>query len=124
MADILKWKYCVVGNIVKTHIDDNGILRYGTSAYTGGTKVYLCGKYWNDSFDTITVIGLNRNGRKYRVSDVKIELIENVRLQKTFKKAVLDIMDNFEFFDCWWHRSKEDKEDAMRFIQEWNAKQN
>ena len=38
------WKYAVAGNIKKSHIDENGILRYGTSAFKGNTKVYLCGR--------------------------------------------------------------------------------
>ena len=60
MEDNREWRYCVVGNIVETRIDENGFLRYGTSAFTGGTKVYLCGKYWDEAYKTITVIGLNR----------------------------------------------------------------
>ena len=35
------WRFGVVGNIVSERIDDEGILRYGTEAFTGGTKVYF-----------------------------------------------------------------------------------
>ena len=39
---VQEWRYGVVGNITKTHFDDQGILRYGSSAFCGGAKVYLC----------------------------------------------------------------------------------
>ncbi|MBP3447773.1 MAG: hypothetical protein J6K51_01990 [Clostridia bacterium] len=61
-----RWKYCVVANIVKTRIDENGILRYGTPAFTGGSKVYLCGKIWNRNRNGISALGLNR-GKRYFV---------------------------------------------------------
>ena len=32
------WRYAVTGNIKKTRIDENGILRYGTAAFKGNTK--------------------------------------------------------------------------------------
>ena len=114
-----KWKYCAVGNIKKSHIDDNGIIRYGTPAFTGGTKVYLCGKVWDRSHDQITVIGLSRR-RKYQVIDTKIELIENVRCGKVYRKRVLDIMSDYEFWHCWWGNEKEDKEGTAEFAEWWN----
>ena len=35
------WRYCVVGNITKSHIDSKGIFRYGPAAYVGGTKLHV-----------------------------------------------------------------------------------
>ena len=93
MSEENVWKYCVVGNIVKISCDDTNNLRYGTSSFSGGIKVYLCGKYWNNSQKTIEVIGLSR-GKQYQVVDVPVDLIENIRCQKVFKPAVLSIMDN------------------------------
>ena len=43
------WRYAVAGNIKKTHIDENGVLRYGTSAFKGNTKVYISGQLWDES---------------------------------------------------------------------------
>ena len=83
-----EWKYCVVGNIVHERIDKDVILRYGTAQFTGGTKVYLCGKYWNDKCDEIRVIGLNRRN-KYEASDVPVSAIENVRCARVYKPKVL-----------------------------------
>ena len=115
----IKWKYCVVGNIKKSHIDENGIVRYGTSAFTGGTKVYLCGKVWNRNHDEISVIGITR-GRKRQVVDTKIELIENVRYGKVYSPTVLDIMCDYEFWHCWWGNEKEDREGVKEFAEWWN----
>ena len=113
------WKCCVVGNIVKTRIDENGILRYGTSAFTGGTKVYLCGKYWDERAKTITVIGLNRF-KKFSVSDIPPNAIENVRCQRVYKPKVIEIMDDFEFWDYWWGNTKKEKKSAELFVEKWN----
>lgn len=78
-----EWKYCVAGNIVKTHIDDNGILRCGSSVFAGGTKVYLCkGTPWDDMSSGIMIIGLNRL-KKYQATGVPVKLIENVRFQNS-----------------------------------------
>lgn len=120
MTEMNDWKYSVIGNITKQHTDDNGIMRYGTAAFKGGAKVYLCGKYWNDTSETISVIGLTR-GHKYQVIDTLPELIENVRCKKAFTPAVLRIMDNWEFSDWWWGNTAEDKESAEAFAMNWNS---
>ena len=120
MAENIKWKWCAVGNIVRTRIDENGVLRHGTAAFSGGTKVYLCGKYWGASQSEITVIGLSR-ARHFRVCDVPVELIENVRLSQVFKPKVLEIMDNFEFWDTWWQNTEEDRAEAASFVSRWNS---
>ena len=119
MSEETNWKYCVVGNIVKSHIDENGIIRYGTSAFSGGTKVFLCGKYWEFDEDSIEVIGLSR-GKHYQVVEVNINLIERVRFSRTYKPVVLKIMENWECWDLWWHDSKEDRKQALDFVEKWN----
>ena len=78
------WRYAVAGNIKKTRIDENGIMRYGTAAFKGNTKVYLCGRLWDERLPDenktgISVLGLSRGGRYY-VGFVPIELIENLRI--------------------------------------------
>ncbi|MBR4727495.1 MAG: hypothetical protein IK080_06350 [Clostridia bacterium] len=116
------WQYCVVGNVVKTHLDENGILRYGTVAYSGGTKVYLCGKYWEFDMDEIDVIGLSRRGRQHCVNSTPVGLIKNVRLSRTYKPAILSIMNDPEFRDCWWSNTPEDRADAEAFVAEWKVR--
>ena len=118
MREQKAWKYCVVGNIVRSHVDENGVLRYGTAAFAGGKKVDLCGKFWDGTWDSISVIGLNRNGR-YQVVDTPRCLIENVRCQRTYKPAISEIMNNWEFSDYWWGNSKEDKKATEDFVARW-----
>ncbi len=118
-----KWRYAVVGNIKKTRIDGNGVLRYGTSTFKGNTKVYLSGRLWDerlpgDNKKEIAVLGLCR-GRKYYVDSVSVDLIENVRLTRVYKPKVLEIMSNFEFADCWWGNTQAERNDASAFVKRW-----
>jgi hypothetical protein len=119
--DMQNWRYCVVGNIKKSRVDENGMLRYGTAAFTGGTKVYLCGRLWNRSMDQIDALGLNRF-KVQQVVETDISHIENVRFQKVFKPSILKTMGYFEFEDCWWGNTKEDKADAEEFVAWWNSR--
>lgn len=116
-----EWRYGVVGNITKTHYDAQGILRYSTSAFCGGTKVYLYGKYWTRERGTIGVIGLSRS-KRFIFTDVAPELIENVRCTKVYKPSVLELMGNCEYSDYWWDNSVAAMKETKRFVEEWNKK--
>ena len=114
------WVYAVTGNIKKTRIDENGILRYGTAAFKGKTKVYLCGRQWDERLPyegktEISVLGLSRSGKWY-VGYIPINLIENLRIKKVHTPRVLDIMSNFEFCEGWWGNTQEEKDDAVAFL--------
>ena len=114
------WTYCVVGNIKKTHYDTDGTLRYGTAAFTGGTKVYISGRIWDRSRDHINALGLTR-GKRWEVIWTDVSQIENLRCQKVFQPTVLGFMDHFEYRDGWWGKSKQEKADAEAFVQWWNS---
>ena len=118
MSEQQKWKYCVAGNILKTRVDENFNYRNGTAAFRGGAKVYLNGRFHTFDQDTIDVIGLTR-GHRFQVIRISPLVIENVRLQRVYKPKVLEIMNNWEFYDCWWHDTDEDRADAERFVAEW-----
>ena len=120
------WRYAVAGNIKKSRIDENGVLRYGTSAFKGNTKVYISGRLWDerlpeDNKNEIAVLGLSR-GRRYYVDSIPVDLIENVRLTRVYKPKVLEIMSDWEFSDCWWGNSQEECNDALDFVKRWNEK--
>ena len=115
------WRFCVVGNIVKTHLDEEGITRYGTKAYTGGTKVYIDARGWfrrDYGKDWVCVIGRNRFGR-YALESVPLDLIENIRTSRVFKPTVLKIFDHVECMDGWhwWGRTSEDRREAKEFVK-------
>ena len=113
------WTYCAVGNIKKTHFDEDGTLRYGTAAFTGGSKVYLSGRCWDRSQSHIFALGKNRRN-EWQVVWTDVQQIENVRFQKVFKSNVLKIMDYFEFRAGWWGKSKQEKADVEAFVKWWN----
>ena len=120
------WRYAVAGNIKKTRIDENGVLRYGTAAFKGNTKVYLCGRLWDERLPdenktAISVLGLSR-GRRYYVDYVPIELIENLRITRVYTPKVLDIMSDFEFCEGWWGNTQEEREDASAFLRRFKEK--
>ena len=113
------WKYCVVGNIARTPFEKDGVMRSGTPAFRGGTKIYLCGKYWRHTEETIQALGLSR-GRRFYVESVPVGLIENVRSSKAFKPTVLEIMNDWENGDLWWSNTHEDKLETEAFAARWN----
>lgn len=119
MEEKQNWTYCVVGNIKKTHYDKGGTLRYGTAAFSGGTKVYLSGRLWNKTSISIAVLGITRT-KKLKVVDTDVSLIENLRCQKVFKPSILEFMDYFEFRAGWWGKSKKEKANAEEFVKWWN----
>lgn len=123
MSDEKNWRFCVVGNIVKTHYDEEGIIRYGTKAFPGGTKVYINGKYHSESSKRIEVIGLNRF-KRYECEYIPIDLIENCRVQTVFRKNIVGIMDWQEDLDgCpWWGRTADDRRDAKAFAEWMNSR--
>ena len=115
------WKYAVAGNIKKTRIDENGILRYGTATFKGKTKVYLCGRLWDERLPDenkteISVLGLSRGGRYY-VDSVSISLIENLRITRVYTPKVLEIMSDIEFYEYWWGNTQEERDDASSFLK-------
>ena len=126
MSEKEKWKYCVVGNIVKERIDENGVHRYGTAAFKGGTRVYLGGRGYEDfepNRKGIIVLGLNRHKRYEDVYTMKSH-IENVRLARTYKPKIMALMCEDEGWDGWWGDTEEDKADAERFVTKWPEFQN
>ena len=115
------WRYAVAGNIKKTRIDENGVLRYGPAAFKANTKVYLSGRLWDERLPDqnktgILVLGLSRRGRYY-VGYIPIELIENLRITRVYKPKVLTMMSDFEFCECWWGNTQEERDDASAFLK-------
>lgn len=115
-----RWKYCAVGNIVRTRVDENGKVWHGTAAFRPGAKVYLQGKFWNENYKEIPVIGFTR-GNKYKAMRVPIDVIENVHASRVFTPQVLDIMENWEFGPEWWHMKSSDQKNLQEFLERWNA---
>lgn len=118
------WRFCVVGNIKTQHFDEEGKILYGTKAFVGGTKVYIDDRTWNLNAGKANVIGLNRFGR-YDVEDVRVDLIENLRVQRIFKPKVLEIMEYLEVTEGWpWRgRTADDRRTLNTFVEMCNKNQ-
>ena len=119
------WRFGAVGNIIKSHIGDDGKTYYGTKAFKGGTKVYLDGKFFPSDAAQISVIGLNRYG-KYAIETVPTALIENVRFKVIHDMTAMKIMDYEEDVEGWkwWGRTANDKREAKAFVQSWYLREN
>ena len=115
------WRFCAAGNIKAQHTDENGTVFYGTKAFSGGTKVYIDDKTRGLNSGKVSVIGLNRFGR-YVIESVPESLIENVRIQRVFKPAVLSFMDHLEVMEgCPLRgRTAEDRRAVKAFVENWN----
>ena len=120
MENDKNWRFGVVGNIVREHMDDNGIIRYGTKAFKGETKVYIYGITWIPGNKEVSVIGRNRFGR-YAYESVQVELVENIRCQRICKPAVLEIMDYDQAVEGarWWKRTADDRRACEAFVEAW-----
>ena len=117
------WRFGVVGNIVVSHIGEDGKTYYGTKAFTPGTKVYIDGKYWSKESSTISVIGRNRFGRTV-LEYIHLDCIENFRVQRIYKPTILKIIDylrEMEGWD-WWGRTVEDRKSTEKFVKEMKSR--
>lgn len=121
MGQDKNWRFCVAGNIVPTHVGDDGVTYYGTKVFSGGTKVYIDGKNW-DNFErtNVVVLGKNRFGR-WEFDGVDPELIENVRFGTVHSPTVLSLLKGEEATEGWfWYgRTAEDKRHAKAFAENW-----
>ena len=113
-------RYCVVGNIIDQRIDKTGQVRCGTGAFSGGTKVYLCGRNRDPLCKDVGVIGLSR-GKRWIFKLVQRECIVNLRVQMVFKPSVLKYLNDRELHECCWGSTKAEKRHAEQFVTAWNA---
>lgn len=110
-------KYCVIGNIVKEHVDNAGILRFGTRSFPGGRKVYISRRLWGDVGE-VTVMGLNRYKTSYSLERVPLKLIDNIRCSRTFEQGVVRLMQNdSESENMWFLYRDEDKAKAEEYVR-------
>ena len=118
----VNWRFGVVANIAEYHLGDDGNVYRGTKPFTPGTKVYLAGRDWNRDENNISVIGLNRHGR-FALEIIPANCLENVRAQRVFKPAVLEIMHYLEILDGWrwWGITSADRKATKQFAIDWKT---
>lgn len=116
-------KYCVIGNIVKEHSEENGIIRHGTASFPGGRKVYISRRLCLDG--VVLVLGLNRFNCRNVFETVPLAWIENIRASKTFQPQILELMRNTdEFPEMWFLYNEEDRLEVKEYAQVLNLAKN
>ena len=96
-----EWQWCLVGNIVKEHkYGENHELRYGNKQFRPNTKVFVNLVYGGMGHESVLVIGIPRYSKRYIEIVIARKYIENFRLQKVFKPAVLKRMNQSDW--NWW----------------------
>ena len=111
--DEVEWRWCIVGNIIGAH--PYGVekeIRHGTKHFSPGSKVYCTLAY--GEIDRLVVMGTPRHGWKYIEVIIPSKQVENFRLQKCYKPAVLNMMKQRHW--SWYGNTDADKEEATRII--------
>lgn len=110
------WVWCLVGNIVQEHeYGESHELRRGTKQFSSGTKVFLAPSAWGDGYEKIVVIGMPRGCRHYIEVITYAEYIENFRMQKVYKSAVLKRMCGSAY--RWWGDLDADRDEIAEYLK-------
>ncbi len=112
----------MVGNIVQTHeYGENHETRIGAKHFSPGTKVYCMPGNWGDGYENIVVIAKHRKSFKYIEIIMPRKHIENFRMKKVFKPAVLRFMKKHDFRV--WDDSDKSKEEIQHMLTWLNSKE-
>lgn len=110
------WCWCLVGNIVKEHeYGEEHEIKYGTKHFSRGTKVFLAPVQWGDGYEYIVVIGMPRYGNKYIEVITRSKYIENYRMKKVYKPAILKRMCISQY--RWWGDTEKDRKEIMEYLE-------
>lgn len=115
-----EWRWCLVGNIAGAHeFGEAHEIKYGTKHFSSGTKVFVNLVYPGPGNKRIMVIGIPRNRRNYIEVVIQRKYVENFRIQKVFKPAVLKRMENSDYE--WWGKTDTDHDRIVEFIEQVNS---
>ena len=111
-----EWCWSLVGNIVNEHrFGEEKDIKSGTKHFSAGTKVYLAPSSWGDGYERIHVIGLGRGKRRFIEIVMQRKYIENFRIQKVYKPAIVRRMLDSE--NIWWGDSDDDRETILEYLK-------
>lgn len=111
-----EWLWCLAGNIVDSH--EYGMeheIRHGTRHFPPGAKVYLLPVYPGMGLHKVSAIGIPRHKRGYIEVVIPIRYVNNFRLQKVFKPAVVQRMKISDF--TWWGNSDKDRDIIIKYLE-------
>ncbi len=110
------WCWCLVGNIVQNHeFGEEHEIKYGTKQFSRGTKIFLAPAQWGDGYEKIVVIGLSRYKKKYIEVVTRSKYVENLRIQKVYKPAILTRMCSSGY--RWWGDTESDKNEILGYLK-------
>jgi len=103
-----EFRYILVGNIIDKHYyGENKEIRSGTKHFRAGAKVYLLPQYGGNGHTDIPVYGLPRKSHNKIEVVIRVNMIKNVRVKKTFDPKLIEkINDNF-FYDYFDNNEKD-----------------
>lgn len=111
-----EWQWCLVGNIVGEHEHgENHELKSGTKQFRAGAKVFTNLVYGGTGHESILVIGTPRYSCRYIEIVIARKYVENFRLQKVFKPAVLKQMEQ-SVWD-WWGNTDSARDEIIRSLE-------
>lgn len=122
MKDINKteeqeWVWALVGNIKEEReYGENHEIRKGTKQFSGGTKVYLSCGHWGDGYEQVNVIGKPRHSWDYIQIIMPRKFIENFRMQKVYKPAVLTKMKSDKEWGGFWDNSQKSRLEIIQYL--------
>jgi hypothetical protein len=112
------WRFCVIGTIIREHLDETGALTDGSESFPGGTLVVLGGKGWDFSEEVIGVIGVDRYGQ-LALDYVPIQFIERIRCKRVYNPGILIRIDQLECLEDWpwWDQDNNDYLETKAFVK-------
>ena len=111
-----EWQWCLAGNIKEVHEYGEGHeLRYGNKQFRPGAKVFVNLVYGGMAHEHILAIGIPRHASHYIEIVIKRDVVENFRLQKVFKPAVLNRMKQSEW--DWWGNTDSARDKIIRVLE-------
>ena len=114
-----EWVWALVGNIVEEHeYGEDHEIKKGTKQFGPGTKVYLSEGHWGDGYEMINVIGKPRHSRNYIAVVMKRNNIQNFRMQKVYRPAVLQRMkeNNENGWGGFWDNSQKSRLEIIDYL--------
>ena len=116
----LGYRWCVVGNIIETRIDEEtGTVYHGTKLFPPKGRVYIYPDQ-GDDLDEVSIIGRARKSHTLAEDVVPLKFIEDLRIQKEYHPYILDYMDHHSFL--WYTNSKADAMKAHMLLLELKRK--
>lgn len=94
-----EFRYILVGNVIGEHLyGEAREVKNGTKQFRPGAKIYLLPEFDGEGHKNIPVYGLPRKSWRKITIIIRVELIENVRVKKTYDPKLIELVKNCPFY--------------------------